>query len=180
MSLDLHHWYSEKNDSHNLYGYMGELNEVLVTEILEQMELNLIQKCSDVKRVRKVYNVFVECLQNLYHHGEVPPEYAHLKGKFGAIFLRSQGIGYRICTGNFIRCDGIKYIRDRIDQVNCLTEEDKRSLYRLILSNNRFSDKGGGGLGFVDIARKTGNKMEYQFLEYNEEYIFLLLDVVIS
>jgi hypothetical protein len=47
------------------------------------------------------------------------------------------------------------------------------------LNNEQFSEKGGGGLGMVEIARKSGNNMEYQFIDYNSDYLFLSIDVII-
>jgi hypothetical protein len=39
------------------------------------------------------------------------------------------------------------------------------------------SAKGGGGLGLVDIARKSGNKLEYEFFNYNDNYYFFDLTI---
>ncbi len=42
------------------------------------------------------------------------------------------------------------------------------------------SVKGGGGLGILDIVRKTGNKLEYVIYPYDDVYVFFALDVYIS
>ena len=38
-----------------------------------------------------------------------------------------------------------------------------------MLNNNQFSPKGGGGLGFVDLARKSGQKLHYDFKPVDDE-----------
>jgi hypothetical protein len=48
------------------------------------------------------------------------------------------------------------------------------------LNHQRISAKGGGGLGLVDIARKTGNKLEYSFVVYNRYYSFFYLDILVN
>ena len=53
-------------------------------------------------------------------------------------------------------------------------------MYKFILNHQRLSEKGGGGLGLVDIARKTGNKLVYTFEKYNDTYYFFNLDVFID
>ena len=53
-------------------------------------------------------------------------------------------------------------------------------MYKFILNHQRISAKGGGGLGLVDIARKTGNKLEYSFKEYNDKYSFFYLDILVN
>jgi hypothetical protein len=59
-------------------------------------------------------------------------------------------------------------------------KEELKDMYKFILNHQRLSEKGGGGLGLVDIARKTGNDMEYTFEKYNDDYVFFNLDVYID
>jgi hypothetical protein len=68
-------------------------------------------------------------------------------------------------------------ISDRINQINSLSKEELKALYKLILNNEEFSEKGGGGLGMIDMARKTGTKMEYEFLPVNEKLLFYVLKI---
>ncbi|MCZ6898904.1 MAG: DUF6272 family protein, partial [Bacteroidetes bacterium] len=42
------------------------------------------------------------------------------------------------------------------------------------------SEKGGAGLGFVDMARKSGHKLEFGFETMNDEFSFFSLKSVIS
>jgi len=53
-------------------------------------------------------------------------------------------------------------------------------MYKFILNHQKLSAKGGGGLGLVDITRKTGNKLEYTFQHYQDDYYFFNLDVFIT
>ncbi len=182
MGFELKNWYSEKKQGEVVLEYNGSITSELITEALDSIEKSLNLK-NEKNRVRKkVYNVFVECLQNLYHHVDYPPLTAPVEhqSNFGIIILSKDGTFYRISTGNFVKKEKLNYIKDRIDQVNSLSDEEVRMLYRDILSNEEFSDKGGGGLGMLDIVRKTGNKLEYYFYQFDDEYIFFSLDVYIS
>jgi hypothetical protein len=179
MNFDLDQWYSEKVDEDAIFNYMGRVEEENVTDILQSIEQVLETRNESPKLYRKIFNILVELVQNLYHHGEVPSDFDVTYEKFGVLILRDEGTQYRICAGNFIKIDGGRLIRDRIDQINTLSSTETQSLYRIILGNDQFSDKGGGGLGMVDIARKSGNNMEYQFFDYNPNYLFLAIDVII-
>ena len=179
MNFDLDQWYSEKIDEDSIFDYKGKIEDQNVTEILDSIEGILKDKKESPRVFKRIFNVLVELVQNLYHHGEVPADIGVPYNKFGVLILRDEGTQYRISAGNFIKIDGLKLIRDRIDQINTLSSEETQSLYRIILTNEEFSEKGGGGLGMVDIARKSGNNMEYQFFEYNPGYLFLAIDVII-
>ena len=40
--------------------------------------------------------------------------------------------------------------------------------------------KVGGGLGMIDIARKTGEKIDYKFLEINDKISFFTLNIKVT
>lgn len=181
MSFDLHQWYDKINNDKIFLSYQGTITGELVTEILEKVEEKLIE-IDDKKIRKKMYNVVVEILQNLFHHIDEPPDKEEQKidDKYGAIVINKEINHFKVTTGNFIRKEKTKLLKDRLDQINFLSINELKTLYRLILNNQEFSEKGGGGLGMIDIARKTGNKLNYNFLQYNNDYRFFTLDVVID
>jgi len=182
MGFDLNNWYNEKRQGELILEYAGNISSDVISNTLAEFE-SKTDAYEDLKRVKKkVYNVLVECLQNLYHHVDKAPENAEIdeKDKYGAIVLSRDGTFFRISTGNYVKKDKISSIKDRIDQVNSLSDDEVKVLYREILKNSEFSEKGGGGLGILDIVRKTGNKLEYNFFQVDDDYIFYALDVYIS
>jgi len=88
--------------------------------------------------------------------------------------------GYKIITGNFVKADNVERLEEKIKKINRSSHEEIKELYKFILNHQRISAKGGGGLGLVDIARKTGNKLEYTFKEYNDKYSFFYLDILVN
>ena len=63
-----------------------------------------------------------------------------------------------------------------IDNINKLNKDDLNALYKKQIREGSLSEKGGAGLGLIDIARKTGRQLEYQFLplQDNTNHFFLL------
>ena len=181
MAFDLNKWYDKLNQGDVLLSYKGEITPELITNMLDTLEHKLDNREEKNKIKKKLYNVLVESLQNLYHHISAPPETAkpELNDKFAIFVITKEKDGYKISTGNFINVDRKKMLKDRLDQINFLSKQELKSLYKLILSNDIFSDKGGGGLGIIDIARKSGNKLHYEFHDYNGNYFFFCLDIII-
>ena len=91
------------------------------------------------------------------------------------LWLKRLKDGYKIITGNFVHAENIEKLEEKIKRINRSSHEEIKELYKFILNHQRISAKGGGGLGLVDIARKTGNKLEYTFKEYNDKYSFFYL-----
>jgi hypothetical protein len=131
---------------------------------------------------KKVYNVLVESLQNLYHHvDKVPDDFEdQTSERFGLVVVKAVSNGYRIITGNFVHTDNIEKLEEKIKRINRSSHDEIKELYKFILNHQRISAKGGGGLGLVDIARKTGNKLDYAFKTYNKEYSFFYLDILMN
>ena len=74
----------------------------------------------------------------------------------------------------------VEKLKTRLDKVNSLSKEELRSFYREILDNNQISQKGGANLGMIDMARKSGEKLEYHFTKVNDSLTFFDLKVRIS
>jgi hypothetical protein len=49
----------------------------------------------------------------------------------------------------------------------------------MVLNNEEFSAKGGGGLGLIDIVRRTENKIEFDFQKINNIFSFYFFKVVV-
>lgn len=184
MRFDLQEWYKQKKqEGEVILDFQGNVTSEVISSSLNTIENSSILLSEEkLKLKKKVYNVFVECFQNLFHHSDTPPsdsEYGSIK-KFAAIVLVKEGAFYHISSGNFVKKDKLRFLKDRIDQLNSLTDEEIKVLYRDILKNESFSKKGGGGLGMLDIVRKTGNKLDYYFYDFSEKYIFFTLDIYIS
>ncbi|MFO8001949.1 MAG: SiaB family protein kinase [Marinilabilia sp.] len=182
MGFNLEEWYAHKLEGEIILKYAGSISPEMITRALESVEDNPQLRMERLQTRKKVYNVFVECLQNLYHHVDNPPSGLSVSGSpnYGIVILVHDGSFYRITTGNFILRSKVTFIKDRIEQLNSLSDEEVKMLYRDILGNESISEKGGGGLGMLDIVRKTGNKLEYFLYPYDEEHVFFSLDVYIS
>jgi hypothetical protein len=76
--------------------------------------------------------------------------------------------------------DKVPGLQARIDRINAMDKDELKQYYQDVLSLEGFSEKGGGGLGFIDIARKSGQKLNYEFLKIDENFSFFSLYIKIS
>ncbi len=182
MNFSIEDYYADLINGNVLLAYKGSINTELINNVLDTIESKLKDFNEPSKVRKKVYNVLVESLQNLFHHiDDLPDEYRDdFESRFGILVVTKEGNQYRISTGNFIRNDRIAYLKEKIDKINSSTREELKEMYKFILNHQKLSEKGGGGLGLVDIARKTGNKLKYTFVPFDDEYSFYNLDVFVD
>jgi len=88
--------------------------------------------------------------------------------------------GYTITTGNMIATENVEDLKRRLDKVNNLDIKDIKDLYRQILSTTEFSEKGGAGLGLIEMAIKTGNRLDYDFVPINEDFSYFILSKTVD
>ena len=168
---------------HIILSFKGTITRDLMASIYQIMENRLNTIDEDPKRKKKIYNILVESLQNIYHHmDELRDEGLNDPACQDAMFMIVKaGHGtYHIHTGNYILKSKTELLRNRIDQINAMSADELRAHYVDRLNSTEFSDKGGAGLGIIDIARKSGNKLGYSFDPVSDQYSFFSLIVSIT
>lgn len=104
MEFKLDKWIAAQKHGEVLIEHVGDFSLPYIDAMLPAMEGKLQDKVEPESVRRKVFHIFVECVQNLYHHIE-PEAIADRKygnKKLGAILLTKDETGCRITTGNFV------------------------------------------------------------------------------
>jgi hypothetical protein len=165
-----------------ILSFNGAVTADFLTAVLDIMETKMNDLEESPKTKKKVFNVLVECLQNLYHHindgGVLGLETKSVNSALVMVVRKDDY--FSIQTGNYIQNSNVSCLDERLKKINSLNKENLRDYYREVLNNGSVSDKGTAGLGMIDIARKSGNKLEYNFLEIDSNFSFFSLKVKID
>ncbi len=163
-----------------LLSFKGIVTGDLLTSVLQIMEskMNYLEETPKMKK--KVFNVLVECLQNLYHHIDEDTENKNLESRSALFLIVKENANFYIKTGNYIDASSAGDLQEKLEIINGMDKNGLRQYYQETLSNGSVSEKGTAGLGMIDIARKSGNKLEYEFLPIDDEYRFFCLNVKID
>lgn len=172
--------YNNMDENNILLSFKGDITSELLTSILQIIENRMDNMQEEIKTKKKVYNVLVECLQNLYHHINDYTDEIGDNTKNAIFIISKTNATYNIITGNYILNTNMLGLRTRLDEVNNLNKEQLKEYYKTILNNGEISVKGGGGLGMIDIARKTGEKLDYNFLEIDNKVSFFTLKIKVK
>lgn len=150
------------------YVYKGIFNPGLTDKILSLAETNMTLTGESSKTQKKVYFVMVETLQNITRHQDInESEENH------AFFVVLNKDGeYSLTSGNIIENSKIDGLKESIEKINSLNAEELKEYHKYVLENTGLSEKGGAGLGLIDMARKSGNKLLYHFRQLRENFSF--------
>ena len=158
-----------------LLSYKGEINDDIMIPLLAMTEKKLEMSGTKGKTKNKVFNVIVECLQNVTRHSN-DNEYAK-----AAMFMVGEcDEGYVIYSGNAIRAEKVHDLKSKLLKINTMPKEELKEFYKLWMKSQEFSNKGGAGLGLIDMARKTGNPLDFDFEPIDEQYYFFSLKTLVN
>lgn len=172
--------YDELEKQRIMLSFKGNLSPELVTALLGLVERKMEAIEPDGRMRKRVFNVMMECLQNLYHHNAGTSIADTLDERQGVIMIAHGEKGYSVLTGNFMASEEVSDLKSHLDRVNGCEPEQLRDLYKETLNDGRFGKSGGGGLGLIDIARKSGRKLEYGFVPLDEANAFFSLNVNVT
>ncbi len=174
--LDVYNYYKQMQEESVILYFKGEITNSLLTSILQMVDDRLEHKSEDVKTKKKVFSVLLECLQNIYNYQQVS-EFGSEHLLSAALMIRRTDDAYHIITGNFVENTMVDTLKEKIDRVNSLDADELKEFYKEILVVNEPTPSGGAGLGIIDMARKSGNKILYHFEDSENEYSFYSLEV---
>ncbi len=180
MSFFLDQCFEYMNQGEVIVAYKGSIGADIIANTLNLVESKIDDTVQQNSTRKKLYNVLVESLQNLYHHVDAPEEMREGDSNYGVFILSKVSVGFRISTGNFVKREKSSMLKEKIDKINSLSSDELKDFYKFVLNNQKFSEKGGGGLGLIDMARKTGNSLDYRFFDYNNEFDFFTLNLLIN
>ena len=161
------------------YTYRGTFTSAISETILSLAERNLDMSDIGTKLRKRVYFIMVEGLQNITRHQT--PEAGKGEVEYPALFVvQKKEEGYYITTGNAVAEEDIDLLTQQIEKINSLESEALKKYSLEVLKNGHISSKGGAGLGLIQIARKSGNKLFYRFKELDDNLHFFYLHTKVN
>src|ERR1035437_1735163 len=124
---------------------------------------------------KKLFMFVLESLQNVSRHSN-----KNLYADMSLVVYSKTDNGYTVATGNVLPVTGIDDLKSKLSEINHLQPDEIRKAYRKMLSTTEFSTKGGAGLGLIEMAKTTGNKLDYDFVPLDNEYAYFILSKTVN
>lgn len=169
MNLDsIYKIFNALEDDKLCFLYQGNFIDKITTLIIHLIEQSIESKSGFSKLRNKISYLMVESFQNIIRHGDNAPVVAASDSP-GIFITRNLGQAYYIISANLIENENIPKLREKLDNVNTLNKNELKNLYFEVLTKQGLSDKGGAGLGLIQMARKSGQKLEFDFVKINDK-----------
>ncbi len=157
-------------NDHMVLWYRGVFDDNC-TSLLIDIANNDLEKIEMKKASGKVAYLLAECFQNVIRHGAAQKNKKEIDGFFG---LRNSNFYLNIYSSNSIDQHKLEELESNLTKINSLSKEELREYYIKVLSNGQFNEKGGAGLGFIEMARKSQHPLQFSNFSQNKQPYFCL------
>lgn len=161
----------------NIITHSGPLSYEEIGFLLNRMSAFVDKQGMSITIKKKVYSAMVESLENIYKHQDIIVGDAQHQPHFS---LTITDTDFLINASNSILKNKILPLKEKLDRVNDLDKNGLKDLYKLTILSGNVSPKGGAGLGIINIAKVSENKINFKFEEFNDKYAYFTINVTIS
>lgn len=128
-----------------------------------------------------VFSIFIEQTQNIrnYFRTRAIDELSDSRHGYGIVVIGNDKDKFFVSSGNLVYKADLEPLIKRIEHIKSLSKEDVQALYKQTLRNKQVSESGGAGLGFIEMARRASEPLEFSTTVIDDRSSFFTLRVVI-
>lgn len=170
----------EESPSQIVIEFKGSVTFNTISGLLPQLKESLDALGEKVNTYKRLLTITIEVLENCYRYIDNKLMLKCYQNEYPS-FLKIQKMGndFKIEAGNTVLEEDVSILTSKLNTVNSLDDLGLRELYKKTIANGQFSAVGGAGLGFIEIAKASGEKISYSFEKIDSEiyYYKLTMDV---
>lgn len=164
-----------------LIEFKGDITFNEISRLINELSSKMKELKESVNIYKRLLTVTVESLENITKYLERTENKNELIQNYPSTFqLIRQNNQYIVKTINPVKNFDSVLLSDRIKKLNNFSYYELKQIYHEIISNGKFSDQGGAGLGFIEMMKATGNKIGFSFSKINDEFSYFSLELAIN
>jgi hypothetical protein len=113
---------------------------------------------------KKLLTLMIEVLENVHKYSEYFDDFIQEYPQFLPEFeLTLNDDGFIMVSRNPVRKEDRKALAGKIKLINTSNPDELKKIYRETITNGLFTEKGGAGLGFIEMAKIASKDLEFSF-----------------
>ena len=147
-----------------IFSYSGTVSQPILSSIAETIESELKNSDVDQKIIQNIFAIFTEQMHNIM-------SYSKERISKGNNRFESPGISvvgfdkerqkYFVESANIMESANKDHLIVLLDKINALNKDQLRAYYRVLRREGSGVHKRGAGLGFLEMAKKSSELLEY-------------------
>lgn len=168
--------YNSKSEKKIIVSHFGEFSQDLVNSLSNGVEETMFEAGDKKGTIKRMFSILVEGLQNVRIHGEKDGD----GNQISFLIIAQDENEYLVTIANLVKNQVVENLISRIDELNAMDSAEVKTYYMDTLTNGIMSKKGGAGLGFITMAMKSKNKLNYIPEQVSDELTCFSLEIKIA
>lgn len=158
--------------------YKGEMNHSMMRSFAFMVNKKITAMKIPTAARKRVFHVMIECLQNITKHSDNYDEQDKQLGN-GLFVVGKDREAFYVITGNLVSISHMEALENRIVKLNTVNGVELKQMFIRQMVNGEITEKGGAGLGLIDIKRRSGKPLYYHFVPFSGNLYFFILAVTV-
>ncbi len=162
-----------------IFTFSGSISYNILSSISLSIKDELNSREGTTKELFNVYYIFIELVQNIMNYSVNRTKDSD--NGIGTCFVvhHKNSKKFNVCSGNVISLNQASKIKEKIDKINSFDKEELKTYYKETRRSGKDTHEKGGGLGFIEIARKSSQKLTYEITKINNNNAYFEISVEI-
>jgi len=164
-----------------ILNYSGRLRYDTIGELINKLKNKVSSISIKLAVYKKLLLIMIESLENILKYNETFDSNSYIRTHFTQKFIiEKNNEKYFLTSTNVVLNSDIPKLKSKINQVNNLDNDGLKDLYKSTITDGQFTHKGGAGLGFIEMAKISTEKIQYNFETIDNKYSSYELTIVIN
>ena len=179
--MDLFDIKEKLRDAGILVSFSGSFSHDLIEELGRAVKKYLESAESRPSAMMDVFSVYIEATQNVRNYSQRRLTAGASKAALEAniLVIARRNDHYEISAGNTVDVSDIPALTTRLERLAGMDKAELKALYKEQLRKERGPEDGGAGLGFIEMARRASEPLQYSFTPIDNDSSYFSLSVVI-
>ena len=163
-----------------IFCYNGYLSQEIIVAVSSMIKGKLSSDETKMGISQRVLYMFVEQAQNItrYSPDQIQnPDQASMS--YGSVAIGTEDDKFYIMCSNRIEKTKVAALKEKLDVISSMSPDELKALYKEKMRSEAEEGSKGASVGFIEMARKSSEPIEFDFLEDDETYDTFTLKVVI-
>ena len=156
------------NHNDTILHFAGTIRYDTIGNLINELKGKVVFLGIPTNIYKRILLVMIESLENILKHSVDLAKADGVDKKYAPCFSIKKIDGkYILDSSNLIEKTNIPRLKNRLTNLNLLDNHGLKELYKSTIMDGQFSHKGGAGLGFIEIAKISSDKIRYSFKSVN-------------
>jgi hypothetical protein len=166
-----------------IFSLSGTISQSILINVGEMLEKELEESGTKRTIIHNIFAIMTEQMQNVMSYSmdrrKTTDHFVESSGLFVVGYSRERE-KYFVSSCNRMYSSGRSVITQHLERINSLGKKELKAYYREVRRSGRNMHDRGAGLGFIEMAKRSSEPLEYSIYDVNEEESFFQITVYVG